>query len=113
MLAARRSIHGIVDSHSRAMTTIAEAMSAAVTERLLRAARRAREEDDAVGVPRDLAEVLDHRRLAAAVARGDGNGGPHPRVELAPELVDEALLVGGDLEVTFGDQLFAVARPHP
>ena len=41
-----------------------------------------------------------------------GTAAHMPVVELAAEHLDQALLVLGDLEVAFGDQLLAVARPH-
>ena len=41
-----------------------------------------------------------------------GDRRPHARVELAAELLDEALGVLGDLEVALGDQLLAVPGTH-
>ena len=37
---------------------------------------------------------------------------PHPLLELAPELLDEHLLVLADLDVALGDQLLAISRAH-
>src|SRR4051794_2659088 len=77
------------------------------------AAGGAREEDDALGVARDVAEVADHARLAATTAGRGGHRGPHPEVELAAKLVDEALLVLGDPDVPLGEHDLAVSRLHP
>ena len=67
----RRSSHGRLISHSRARTTIAVAQRATVMPppALLRPAGRAREEDDAVGVARDLLEGADHLRLRGGPSR--------------------------------------------
>ena len=93
------------------MTTIAVATSATVTT-AASAARGAREEDDAIGGPGDVLERADHLGLAPAGLRHHGDGRPHALLELVPELLDETLLVVGDLHVTLGDQLLAVTRAH-
>src|SRR5436190_18192409 len=61
----------------------------------LSASGRAREEDDAVGVARDLVECLDHLSLAAAAVARERHGRPHALVELLAERLDQALLLGG------------------
>ena len=50
--------------------------------------------------------------LAAAVVGGRRHGGPHALVELAPELVDQRLLVLRDLRIALGDELLAEAWTH-
>src|SRR5689334_18077087 len=110
----RRSTTGRHVSQSSAMTTMAVATSAAtIGGALRRAPGGAREEDDPVGVARDLVEGLDHRGLAATGAPGDRHGGPHAGVELPAELLDQRQFLGGDLDVSLGDQLLAVPRSHP
>src|SRR6185437_14886242 len=52
-----------------------------------------------------LGVVADHLSFPAAVARRDrGHSGPHPLVELAAKLLDEALLVLANLRVSLGEQ---------
>src|SRR4051794_7869568 len=109
----RRSNHGTVTSHRSAMTTIAVAQRATVTAVLLRAARGAREEDDAAGVARDVLERADHLGLPPAALGLHRDGGPHPLLELAPELLDEHPLVLGEADIAFGDHLLAIPGPHP
>src|SRR4051794_33746602 len=105
---SRRSSQGSETSKSRARTTIAVAARATVMpRRSARAASGAREEDHPVRGLRDLLERGDHLGLAPAGLGLDRNRGPHPLLELAPERLDEALLVLGDLDVTLGDQLLA------
>src|SRR3954454_11345600 len=107
------SIRGSMTSASSAtttMTTVAKASSTAGFG--LPAARGARKEDHAVGVPRDVAERPDHLGLAPAGPPGDGNGGPHAGVELAAKLLDKLLLLTRDLDVTLRDQHLAVAWSH-
>src|SRR6266540_3419737 len=70
------------------------------------------EEDDAVGVARDLVEHLDHPRLAPPSRGPLGDGGPHALIELAAELADEQLLLLGHLDVPFGDEHLTVAGLH-
>src|SRR4051794_6837135 len=111
---SRRSSQGSETSKSSARTTIAVAASATVMPRgSAGAAGGPREEDHAIRGLRDLLERRDHLGLAPAGLGLDRNCGPHPLLELAPELLHEALLVLGDVDVAFGDELLAVARPHP
>src|SRR3954469_10240069 len=76
------------------------------------AARSAREEDDAAGVPRDLLDRAPHLRLPPAGLGDRRHRRPHAVVQLAAEELDEALLVLGDIDVALGDQLLAGARSH-
>src|SRR3954470_18742128 len=100
-------------SHRSAMTTIAVAQRATVTARcLLRPARCAREEDDPAGGARDVLERPHHLGLSPAAFGLHRNGGPHPLLQLALELLDEHLLVLADLDVALGDQLLAIPRTH-
>src|SRR5690242_17299079 len=109
----RRSSQGRLTSHSRASTTIAVAHSATVTARSSAgAARGPREEDHAAGLTWDLLERVHELGLAAAGLCLGRDRGPHALLELAPELLDEALLVFGDLDVALGDELLAVTRAH-
>ena len=41
-----------------------------------------------------------------------GHRRPHPLVELAAELLDQRLLLLGDLDIALGDELLAEARTH-
>ena len=61
------------------------------------------------GISSKARTISASRRPASLVV---GHGGPHALVELAAELLDEALLVLGDLEVALGDQLLAMPRAH-
>src|SRR5205814_690257 len=77
------------------------------------AARGPREEDDAVGVRRDLAVALHEQGLApGAVRLGGGHGGPHALVELAAKLLDEALLVLAHARIALRETDLAVTRFH-
>src|SRR4029078_5384737 len=77
------------------------------------AARGAREEDHALGVRRDVRVLLDHLRLAASAAGvPDGDGGPHPLVQLAPELLDQVLLVLADPRISLGEEYLTVSGLH-
>src|SRR2546422_615385 len=77
------------------------------------AAGGAREEDHALRLDRNVRVLLDHQSLAAPTAgAGGGHGGPHPLVELAAELLDQALLVLAQPRVALGDEHLAVARLH-
>src|SRR5207247_1032953 len=63
------------------------------------------------GAVGDLGEVVHHDRLAApGCALGDRYCCPHARVELATELLDEALLVLGELRIALGEHHLALAR---
>src|SRR3954452_13018750 len=98
-------------SHNSATMTMTVALRASSTEPSYPAsapAGGAREEDDALGVTRDLVERLDHLRLAPAAAGLAGNGGPHALVELLAEGRDEAFFVLGDLHVALGQQHLTV-----
>src|SRR4051812_37253372 len=100
-------------SQRSAMTTIAVAQRATVTARcLLRSARGPREEDDPISGARDVLERPHHLGLAPTRGALDRNRRPHPLLELAPELLDEHLLVLADLDVALGDQLLAIPRAH-
>src|SRR6185312_16299638 len=79
---------------------------------LLRSARCAREEDDPIGGARDVLERPHHLGLTPAARALDRNRRPHALLELAPELLDEHLLVLADLDVALGDQLLAIPRAH-
>src|SRR4051794_8029405 len=78
----------------------------------LPAAGRGREEDDAIGVARNLVEPPHELGLAPSPGARGGHGGPHPLVELGPEGLDELALLLGDLGVAFGEQDLAVAGLH-
>src|SRR3954453_16170137 len=95
------------------MTTIVVAASATVTRRSARAAGRAREEDHALGRARDFLEGGDHLCLASDGRCDDRYRGPHALVELAPELLHEALLIQGDIDIALSDQLLPESRSYP
>src|SRR5918996_2606613 len=109
---------GITRSHSKATITTPMAMAASSIRTVVPAtagsgaACRAREEDDSVGVARDLLERLDHACLASPHGGALGDGGPHALIELAAELLDEQLLLLGHLDVPFGDQHLTVSGLH-
>src|SRR3954454_5792773 len=109
---ARCSKCGTMTSHRSAMTTIAVAQRATVTGVLRGPARGAREEDDAAGVARDLLERAHHLELPPTPLGLHRDRGPHPLLELAPELGDQPLLVLVELDVSLGDQLLTVPRTH-
>src|SRR5688500_8109937 len=104
---------------SRAIVGIASAMATSVNARTVSstarsAAGRAREEDHAVGAGRNLVELVDHHGLApAAPGRMRRHGRPHALVELAAELLDEALLVLAHLRIPLREEDLAVAGAHP
>src|SRR4051794_16717295 len=102
-------------SHSSAKMTMAVALRAssmAWGSTRSAPAGRAREEDDAFGVARDLVEGLHHLRLPAPAARLGGHGRPHALVELLAEGRDESFFVLGDLQVAFSEQDLAVPGLH-
>src|SRR3954471_11749639 len=105
---------GSATSHSSATMTMAVALRARTIALPSgsAAAGRAREEDDSLGVARDLVERLDHLRLAPAVARRHRHRSPHALLELLAERLDEKLLVGGDLDVALGQQDLSVTGLH-
>src|SRR5215213_4070729 len=109
---ARFSKCGTITSHRRATTTIAVAQRATVTGVLRGPARCTREEDDPAGVARDVLERAHQLGLPTAALGLHRDRGPHPLLELAPELGDQPLLVLLELDVSLGDQLLAVARTH-
>src|SRR5205823_6624565 len=77
------------------------------------AAGGAREEDDAVGVRRDLPVALHEHGLAdAGAGLGGGDGRPHPLVELAAELLDQALLVLAHARIALGEEDLPMTRLH-
>src|SRR3954471_24123897 len=109
----RRLTYGSMTSHRSAMTTIAVAQRATVTARcLLRSARGPRGEDHSIRGARNVLERPHHLGLAPAARVLDRDRRPHPLLELAPELLDEHLLVLADLDVALGDQLLAISRAH-
>ena len=61
------------------------------------------------GISSNALTICACRRPAGVPA---GHRGPHPLVELAAELLDEALLVPGHLDVALGEEDLAVARLH-
>ena len=81
--------------------------------RLPRAAGGAREEDHAIGGPRDLLEGADHLGLAAAGLGVDRDRGPHALRRAGGGTPRSGLLLLRDLDVALGDQLLAVTRAHP
>src|SRR5215217_426128 len=99
-------------SESSARTTIAVTQSATVTSRSHGAARGAREEDDAIGGARDLVKGANELGLASAHLARERDGRPHALIELAAELLHQALGVLDDVWVALGDQLLAVPRAH-
>src|SRR5947209_10633742 len=104
----------MIRSESSASATMAVAASASTNwAGGLPAARCPREEDHAVGVPRDVLERAHHARLTPAFRAGQRDRRPHPRVELAAKLLDQAPLVLREVDVALGDQHLAVARLHP
>src|SRR3954452_3205241 len=111
--ARRRSTYGTITSHSRAMTTMAVAQRATVTCGLVCSARGAREEDDPAGLARDLIERAHHLGLPPAALGLHRDRGPHPLLELPPELGYDPLLILFEGDLAFRDQLLAVARTHP
>src|SRR5687768_11142002 len=72
----------------------------------------AREEDDAIRGDGDVLERGHHLRLAPPGLGRQRHRRPHPAIELAAELLDQALCVLGDLRVALGDELLTVARAH-
>src|SRR3954454_3804141 len=108
----RFSKYGIVTSHSRATMTIAVAQRATVTGLLEGPARGAGEEDDPAGVARNVLERAHHLGLSTAALGLHRNRGPHPLLELLPELGDQPCFVLLELDVSLGDQLLAVPRTH-
>src|SRR5437764_14689544 len=108
------SRRGMIRSDRSASATNAVAASASsTTGGGLPAARRPREEDHPVGVSWDLVERADHPGLALSARACCWHGGPQTLVELAPEFLDEPLLVGGHSRVALRDQHLAVTWPHP
>ena len=75
-------------------------------------AGRAREEDHALGVARDVGEVAHHPRLAPAARGRRRHRRPHAELELAPELLDEPLLVLAHARIALGEQDLAVPGLH-
>src|SRR5579884_2236514 len=104
----------MIRSESRAIATSAVAASARTTDGTggLSAARRARKEDHAVGVPRYLLERAHHHGIAVSLRAGERHRGPQPGIQLALELLDHALLVLCARDVPFGDQHLSVAWLH-
>src|SRR3954468_7938134 len=95
------------------MTITVALRASSIVVRRSAAARGAREEDDPLGVARDLVEGLDHASLAAPSGGLRWHSGPHPLVELLAERRDETFLVLADLGVPLGEQDLAVSGRHP
>src|SRR5918998_6234945 len=114
--AIRSAATGQPTSHSRTRTTMTLALMARSTERRpvrpLPAARRAREEDHARRIPRNLVEARHHLRLATAACRRVRDRRPHPRLELGTEGLDEILVLLGNLDVPLCDEDLAVTGLH-
>src|SRR5579875_1110604 len=107
-------MRGPSSSDSRATATSAVAISASSTgRRPLAASGRAREEDHALGVTRDVRERPDHLRLAPAARVGRRHGRPQAGVKLAAELAHQALLVLAAVALSLGDQDLSVTGLHP
>src|SRR5947209_14344354 len=107
-------MRGHAISHSSATMTRQVAERARTTPGLPgigRAAGRAREEDHALGVTGYVLEGLDDLCLPAA-GGARRHGRPHTLVELAPELVDQRLLVLLHLDVALGEQDLAISGLH-
>src|SRR5579859_2669683 len=102
----------MIRSESRASATSAVAARTSSTGPRLPAARRAREEDHAIGVPWDLCERAHHDRLPTPGGPPGGHRGPQPGIQLAAELLDQALLVLGVRDVALGDQYLTVPGLH-
>src|SRR4051812_19335040 len=106
-----RSAHLSMTGAVRAAATIARTSSASSTAGS--AARRAWEEDHAVGLGGNLGVGLDHPCLAPPIlGSGLRHGGPHALVELAVELLDQALLVLLHARIALGQEDFAMTRLH-
>src|SRR5918994_3656534 len=77
------------------------------------AAGRAREEDHALSVQRDVRIALDHPGLASAAP---GVGGryrrPHPLVQLAPEALAEPLFLLPNARIALGEQHLTMTGLH-
>ena len=91
---------------------MAVALSARSIDAKLPPAGGRREEDDALGVARDLREGAHELCLAAPARPGGRHRRPHPLVELRPEGLDELALLVGDLGVALGEEHLAVTRFH-
>src|SRR3954454_13389830 len=99
-------------SQSSATTTIAVALRASSIGATLPAARGLREEDDAVGVARDLVERAHELGLPAPPGPVERHRGPEALVELLAEGLDQGALVLGALDVALGEQDLAMAGLH-
>src|SRR5215210_3959938 len=101
----RRSARGI--ARTKAISASARRASSISGGRS--AAGGPREEDHALGLGWDIGVLLDHLRLspaAAGVRHRDRR--PHALVELAAELLDEALLVLLHAGIAFGKEHLTV-----
>src|ERR671937_47208 len=111
-------MRGSATSNSKATIRAAVAPSARSISSSAGAAGGAREEDHAVGVAGNVLEGPGDLRLAPAAPVGGRHRRPHSLVQLAAELLDERLLLLGDVDIALGDQHLAVPRlhaqePHP
>src|SRR3954452_22027119 len=91
---------------------MAVALSASSMELTLPAAGRRREEDDALGVARDLLEGPHERRFAPSPRRRGRDRGRESLGELGAERLDELALLGGDLGIALGEQDLAMTGLH-
>src|SRR4051794_26578537 len=103
---------GAATSHNSAITTMAVALSARSMAGKLPAAGGGREEDDALGIARDLVEGPHQRGLAAPPRARRRDRGPQALVELGPESLDQLAFLGGDLRIAFGEKDLAMAGLH-
>src|SRR3954454_10710814 len=109
---------GTTRSHNSATMTIrvalrASSMAMTVSPVVrISAAGGSREEDDPLGVARNVVEGAHQPGLAPAAARLCRDGGQHAEVELVAELCDEPLLVLAQIHVTFGQEDLAVPGLH-
>src|SRR3954471_14866225 len=88
------------------------ALRARSMDATLPAAGRRWEENDALGVARDLVEGSHELRLTASPRVRRRHGGPQSLLELGPERLDQLALLLGDLRIAFGEQDLAVTGLH-
>ena len=113
LVALRRSIAPRISGADRTRAIRASASRANSIASWAVSPRGARKEDHALRLDRNVAEVLDELRLAtpaAGVRRRDRR--PHALVELAPELLDEALLVLLHARIALGEENLTMTGLH-